>query len=42
VEVGNPFTHLTVDEANVPSEMHTENVCFMPIVAGLAIRDMIG
>jgi len=42
VEVGNPFLHLMVDEGNVPSEMHKENACFMPIVVGLAIRDMIG
>jgi type IV pilus assembly protein PilM len=42
VEVGNPFKHLTVDEGSVPSEMHSENACFMPIVVGLAVRDMIG
>ena len=42
VEAGNPFAHLTVDEGSVPSEMHKENACFMPIVVGLAIRDMIG
>ncbi len=42
VEVANPFAHLTVEEGSVPLEMHNENACFMPIVVGLAIRDMIG
>ncbi len=42
VEVGNPFLHIAVDEVNMPAEMHTENFCFMPIVVGLAIRDMVG
>ncbi len=42
VELGNPFLHLMVDEGNVPAEMHRENACLMPIVVGLAIRDMIG
>ena len=41
VEVGNPFLHVMVDEGNLPSEMHQENACFMPIVVGLAIRDMV-
>ncbi len=41
VEVGNPFLHLAVDEGNVPVEMVRDNACFMPIVVGLAIRDMI-
>jgi type IV pilus assembly protein PilM len=42
VEVGDPFQHVAVDEANVPAEMYRDNACFMPIVVGLAIRDMIG
>ena len=42
VEVGDPFQHVTVDQGSVPAEMFRENACFMPIVVGLAIRDMIG
>jgi len=42
VEVGNPFQYLTVDQGSVPSEMYEEDACFLPIVVGLAIRDMIG
>jgi len=42
VEVADPFLHVTVDQGSVPSEMFRENGCFMPIVVGLAIRDMIG
>jgi type IV pilus assembly protein PilM len=42
VEVGNPFQYVDVDEGNVPAEMHQENGCFMPIVVGLAVREMIG
>jgi type IV pilus assembly protein PilM len=42
VEVGTPFEHVEVDEGSVPTEMFRENACFMPIVVGLAIRDMIG
>ncbi len=41
-EVGDPFQHVAVDQGAVPSEMFRENACFMPIVVGLAIRDMIG
>jgi type IV pilus assembly protein PilM len=41
VEVGNPFQHLAVDEGSVPVEVVRDNACFMPIVVGLAIRDMI-
>jgi len=42
VEVGDPFRRLEVDEGNVPVETVRENACLMPIVVGLAIRDMIG
>ncbi len=42
VEVADPFRHVRVDEASVPAEMFRDNACFMPIVVGLAIRDMIG
>jgi len=42
VEVGDPFQHVNVDQGSVPAEMFRENACFMPIVVGLAIRDMIG
>ena len=42
VDVGDPFQHVTVDQESVPAEMFGENACFMPIVVGLAIRDMIG
>jgi type IV pilus assembly protein PilM len=42
VEVGNPFAHVNVDQGSVPAEMFRDNACFMPIVVGLAIRDMIG
>jgi type IV pilus assembly protein PilM len=41
VEVGDPFQYVAVDEASVPAEMFRDNACFMPIVVGLAIRDMI-
>jgi len=40
VEVGNPFHRLEL-EGNVPSEFVRENMAFMPIPVGLAIRDMI-
>jgi len=42
VQVGTPFDRVQVDEGSVPTEMHQDNGCFMPIVVGLAIRDMIG
>lgn len=42
VEVADPFRHVVVDQGSVPAEMFRENACFMPIVVGLAIRDMIG
>jgi type IV pilus assembly protein PilM len=41
VEVGNPFQRVLVDEPNLPEDMIEKNACYMPIVAGLAIRDMI-
>ncbi len=41
VEIGDPFQHVAVDEASVPADMYRDNACFMPIVVGLAIRDMI-
>lgn len=41
VAVGNPFLRLEVDH-KVPPEMIEEQGCYMPIVVGLAIRDMIG
>lgn len=40
VLVGNPFARLEVDR-KVPSEMVERQACFMPIVVGLAIRDML-
>jgi len=42
VRIGDPFQHVSVDHGSVPSEMYQDNACFMPIVVGLAIRDMIG
>jgi type IV pilus assembly protein PilM len=41
VELGNPFARIEVDESRVPSDIVTENACFMPIVVGLGIRDML-
>jgi len=42
VEVGDPFRRLEIDEGSVPVEAVRDNACFMPIVVGLAIRDLIG
>lgn len=41
VEIGNPFARLETDPGRVPAEFVQENACFMPIVVGLAIRDML-
>ncbi len=41
VEVGNPFLRLEVDESGVPSQFVQENGPYLPIVVGLAIRDML-
>jgi type IV pilus assembly protein PilM len=41
VEVGNPFARLIVQDGNVSPEMVEQDYCFMPIVVGLAIRDML-
>ena len=41
VAVGNPFLRLEVDR-KVPAEIAEHQACYMPIVVGLAIRDMIG
>jgi len=40
--VANPFQYLTVDQASVTDEMTKDNACYMPIVVGLAVRDMLG
>jgi type IV pilus assembly protein PilM len=40
VEVGNPFLRLEVDPG-VPQDFIEQNAPYMPIVVGLAIRDMI-
>jgi Tfp pilus assembly PilM family ATPase len=40
VLVGNPFARLEVDR-KVSSELVERQACFMPIVVGLAIRDML-
>ena len=40
VELGNPFQRVLLDESNVPEEISQQNACYMPIVVGLAIRDM--
>ena len=42
VSLGNPFQHVEVDQQKVAPEIVTGQACFMPIVVGLAIRDMIG
>ncbi len=41
VEVGNPFRRLLVDDGRVPPEITDRDACFMPIVVGLAIRDLL-
>jgi type IV pilus assembly protein PilM len=41
VAVGNPFLRVEVDR-HVDPAIVQEQACFMPIVVGLAIRDMIG
>ncbi len=41
VVVGNPFTRLEVDRRIDPAVLD-EQACFMPIVVGLAIRDLLG
>lgn len=40
-EVANPFLRLTVDQASVTDEITKDNACYMPIVVGLAVRDML-
>ena len=40
--VANPFQYLTVDQASVTDEITKDNACYMPIVVGLAVRDMLG
>jgi Tfp pilus assembly PilM family ATPase len=40
VEVGNPFLRVEVDQG-VPHEFIEQNAPYMPIVVGLAIRDML-
>jgi len=42
VVIGNPFERLEVDASRVSQEFISENACFMPIVVGLALRDMLG
>ena len=42
VVVGNPFARLEVDASRISEEFISENACFMPIVVGLALRDMLG
>ena len=42
VVLGNPFVRLEVDASRVSAEFVSENACFMPIVVGLALRDMLG
>ncbi len=41
VTVGNPFARIEVDR-HVDPAISGVNACFMPIVVGLAIRDMLG
>jgi type IV pilus assembly protein PilM len=41
VAIGNPFLRLEVDHKASP-EVVGEQACYMPIVVGLAIRDMLG
>jgi type IV pilus assembly protein PilM len=41
VEVGNPFRRVAADQGTVPPDVLQTNACLMPIVVGLAIRDMI-
>lgn len=41
VAIGNPFLRLDVDP-KAPHEVTQDQACYMPIVVGLAIRDMIG
>jgi len=41
VAIGNPFLHLEADR-KTPPEIIEDQACFMPIVVGLAIREMIG
>jgi len=41
VDIGNPFARIQVDSGGVPPDFVKENACFMPIVVGLAIRDML-
>jgi type IV pilus assembly protein PilM len=40
-EIGNPFARLIVEDGGVPPEIVQDDACFMPIVVGLAIRDML-
>ncbi len=40
-EVGNPFQRLAIDQSSVTVDVVEENACYMPIVVGLAIRDML-
>jgi type IV pilus assembly protein PilM len=39
--VGNPFQRLTIDQSNVTVDIVENDACYMPIVVGLAIRDML-
>ena len=39
--VGNPFQRLAIDQSSVTVDVVEENACYMPIVVGLAIRDML-
>jgi type IV pilus assembly protein PilM len=40
-EVGNPFQRLAIDQSSVTVDVVEENACYMPIVVGLAIRDLM-
>ncbi len=39
--LGNPFQRLTIDQSSVGLDIVEDNACYMPIVVGLAIRDML-
>ncbi len=40
-EVGSPFQRLAIDQMGVTADLVEADACFMPIVVGLAIRDML-